>query len=97
MQESMIEAMKAVPFGLDFTTHIERVCDCQCEVCIDRGHHSVGNCEFSCSRMDDYNALQYRDDSEMYFECACDCSFCRSGTVVTRHSKLDCMMHCYKR
>ena len=40
--------MTKVEFGLDFTTHIERLCECKCEVCLDRGHHSIGNCEYSC-------------------------------------------------
>jgi hypothetical protein len=82
---------------MDFYTHIERVCDCQCEVCIDRGRHSVGNCEFSCVKLEDYNSLQFRDDAEMYFECSCDCPFCKSGIIVSRHTKLDCVLHCYKR
>jgi hypothetical protein len=32
----------------------------------------------------------------MYFECSCDCPFCRSGIVVNRHVKMDCLQHCYK-
>lgn len=89
--------MRKAAVGLDFYTHIERVCDCQCEICIDRGRHSVGNCEFSCVRLDDYNSMQFRDDTEMYFECGCDCPFCKSGVIVSRHTKLDCVQHCYKR
>ncbi len=88
--------MKKVEFGLDFTTHIERVCDCQCQPCSDRRFHPVGNCEYSCEKMEDFNSLHYRDDADLYFECSCDCAFCRSGIVVVRHTKIDCMLHCYK-
>lgn len=88
--------MSKVDFGLDFTTHIERVCGCQCEPCQGRGFHSIGNCEYSCHAMMDFNELQYVDNAEMHFECGCDCPFCRSAVVVARHSKMDCALNCYK-
>lgn len=32
----------------------------------------------------------------MHYECECDCKYCQSGIVVTRHSKMDCGLYCYK-
>ena len=96
MQQELVDQMKRVEFGLDYTTNIERVCQCECQACIDRGHHSVGNCEYSCVEMADANSETYRDDPEMFKECGCDCPFCKSGVVVSRHSKLDCLPYCYK-
>jgi hypothetical protein len=96
MQEGLIERMRKVEFGLDFTTHVERVCKCPCSICVDRGHHSIGNCEYSCHEMYVYNERLYRDDPEVFYECECDCKFCSSGKVVTRHAKIDCDLHCYK-
>ena len=61
-QQELIERMKKVEFGLDLTTHIERVCQCQCRTCVDRGFHSVGNCEYSCLEMMFFNQLEIRGD-----------------------------------
>jgi hypothetical protein len=58
--------MTKCEYGLDFTTHIERVCECQCEECVSRGWHSVGNCEYDCHVMDGYHAFKYVDDASMY-------------------------------
>lgn len=93
-QQELIERMKKVEFGLDLTTHIERVCQCQCRTCVDRGFHSVGNCEYSCLEMMFFNQLEIRGDPEMFKECVCDCAFCRSGVVVARHSLLECGFYC---
>ena len=94
MQPELVQKMKRMSEGLDFTTHIERVCTCDCSACRARGFHSVGNCEFDCLEVSDFNSNKYVDNTEMYYECNCDCAFCQSGVVVSRHTKFDCAAYC---
>jgi hypothetical protein len=59
----VLARMSKMKFGLDFTTHVERVCNCSCQACQERGFHSVGNCEFDCHEVSDFNANQYCGNS----------------------------------
>ena len=41
--------MQTMPRTIDYFTHYERRCSCDCEECGHRGVHSANNCQASCN------------------------------------------------
>lgn len=73
-----------------FTTHVERLCTCDCEHCSGISPHSVQNCFYKCK-----NRLTFDDKTMnklgMYVACHCQCSDC---IRMPGHMKSDCFDFC---
>ena len=92
--DSLFENMTLQPKNLDFYMHHERACDCDCKACEPRGHHSTANCALFCSSRRTVSTTELLHDEQYSFECECDCPYCKTSVVNSKHIRLNCVLDC---